>query len=158
MVDHLVAGGIAGLIGGLLFAALALVLTPEQPLKSQVLASKFGSRPPGTYRGWGIALHLIYFAGMGTLFAFALEELLDPVASYGAWELAWMGLAFGLVLWVLSWFWTVVLRLRAERRALVGADRARLFVAGLLGYALYGVVLGGAAARLLATMPAGWFH
>jgi hypothetical protein len=135
MADPSVLSGLAGgLIATIVMTVFMMALGDDSPPPTAALWSKFvGDGPPADYMMQGMALHMLYGIGAGTVFA-----VLVPIvgSSLSLATAVGLGLAYGLVLTVGgAAFWMKIVLGMDPEPATVG-----MFT---LFHLIYGGVLGG---------------
>lgn len=92
-----VVGAGGGVIGALLFGALAVYALPEAALVTSISAV-YGSAGPGPVAAWG--LHLFHGAILGIVFAAAVQHRRLGTYTYNYWTSVGLGAAYGAVITV----------------------------------------------------------
>ncbi|MEO7158245.1 MAG: hypothetical protein ABI039_11815 [Vicinamibacterales bacterium] len=145
MRSKLVAGGLAGLMGGLVFGVMMQMMTvpspngDRMPMMAMVAAVV---RSDSLAVGW--LYHLFNSAVIGALFAVVLGDRVD---SFGRGAVA--GALWGVVWWVLGALILMPLLLGMPVFAALRMEPMRPIAMGsLVGHLLFGVILGLAYVRL----------
>ena len=143
--DDLISAGVAGLIGGIVFAVLVVRTTPEQLHKVGLLyGMEEGSRI-------GLFLHLNHSIAFGLIYARIVNyEILHDYAIRVISGVI-VGLAFSLVIWLVAasvlmptWISAVTSR---------SPPIPNFDLIFLAGHVAFGVILGGGYPLILARMP-----
>lgn len=140
VLDVLVGGLAGGLVATIVMSALMMVLVGDDPMPSQLLASKFiNDASPEENQVLGMGLHVVYGVAMGLvlLALAAVGGFHTDVPGASA-----FGLLFGLLLWFGALFWMGILGILSGLRDEPVAE-ARKTVLGTLGmHLVYGLVAG----------------
>lgn len=140
VLDVLVGGLAGGLVATIVMSALMMVLMGDDPMPTQLMASKFiNDEPPEENTALGMGLHLVYGVVMGVvlLALAALGGFHTDVVGATAW-----GLLFGLILWFGALFWMGILGTLGGLRD-EPVEEVRKRILGVLGiHLLYGLVAG----------------
>ncbi len=119
------------------------MLTATQPLPSQMFASRFiNDRPPEENRTIGWVIHLVYGTLMGVVWILFLTVVLP---SFDVIPLLWItgyAVAWGIVLWLLSFFWMAVVGTLDQLEDVPADDKMTEIGIILLMHVVYGAVLG----------------
>lgn len=140
VLDVLVGGIVGGLVATIVMTVLMMVMPGDDPLPTQVFASKFiNDKTPEQNQGLGVGLHLLYGALAGLLLM-ALAALggfhTDLLPTFG------FGLLWGLILYVGALFWFGIVGILADMRDDPPDERRKALV-GILGvHIVYGAVAG----------------
>lgn len=142
MVDPTLAGIVGGFAGTAAMTIPMMLMMSDDPSPTQVFMSKINRRPPEDNQASGMAMHFLYGTAAGLALVVLVEAFLDPVASYSTTEFTVMGLAWGFLLWIGSFFWMGVLGLAKEMMEQPMSDRLQQ-VGGMFGmHLIYGAVTG----------------
>lgn len=142
MVDPTLAGLVGGFAGTAAMSAPMMLMMGDDPSPTQVLMSKVNRKPPEENQMPGMALHFLYGTVGGLVLAILVEAFLDPVASYSTAEFTVIGLGWGFILWLGSFFWMGILGLAKEMMEQPMGERLQQ-MGGMFGmHLLYGAVVG----------------
>lgn len=148
MAEHIIAGLVGGFAGTAAMSALMMPLMGDNPSLTQLMVSKMNKKPPEENQMVGMLLHFLYGTVMGLLFVVLFMDLMDQPL----WELSdgvlW-GLAWGLILWVGSFFWMAVLGMMKRMEDAPKQEKMKMMGGMLVAHALYGAVLGAIAAWMI---------
>lgn len=151
MVDPILAGLVGGFLATLVMGVIARsMLTATQPLPSQLFASRFiNDKPPEDNRTLGWVIHLVYGTLMGVLWIVMIVALVPTVFDRPLLWLTGYGLAWGILLWLLSFFWLAVVGTLDQLEDVPGDTKMTEIGVILLMHVVYGTVLGLVAGVLL---------
>lgn len=142
MVDPTLAGIVGGFAGTVAMSVPMMLMMGDDPSPTQVLMSKVNRRPPEDNQMGGMVLHFLYGTIGGLLLAVLTEAFLDPMATYTTTEFAVIGLAWGFLLWIGSFFWMGILGLASEMMEQPIGQRVQQ-MGGMFGmHLIYGAVTG----------------
>lgn len=136
MKDKVVAGLTAGLIAGLVFAALMSVMPAGGTARSMIGFGALVGHLPGGRAGW--LVYLLYGVLTGAMFGWLLHA--RRLASAGA---VAGGVAYGIGWWIITGLIVIPATLGVWPFSPYAVDRVRPVIFPLLlGHAVYGAVLG----------------
>lgn len=142
MVDATLAGIVGGVAGTAVMTVPMMLMMSDEPSPTQVLMSKVNRRPPEDNHVSGSALHFLYGTLGGLALAILVEAFLDPVASYTTTEFTLIGLGWGVLLWLGSFFWMGVLGLASEMMEQPVSERVQQMGGMVAMHLMYGAVTG----------------
>lgn len=142
MVDPTLAGLIGGFAGTAAMSVPMMLMMGEDPSPTQVLMSKVNRKPPEENQLSGMIAHLFYGTVAGAALAVLVEAFLDPVASYSTTEFTLIGLGWGVLLWIGSFFWMGVLGLAEEMMEQPMGERLQQMGGMFTFHLIYGAVTG----------------
>jgi hypothetical protein len=143
--NDFISAGVAGLVGGITFAMLAVGVAPEQINKIALLYGLQVSPPLGSF------IHLIHSFAIGIIYAWVVS--FETVHEFATRVIPGViiGLAFGIVLWVVAASFLMPVWLNAvTSRSPPVPDFDLVYFAG---HVVYGIVLGAGYPLMLSRMP-----
>lgn len=142
MVDPVLAGLAGGFAGTVVMSIPQMAVMGDDPSPTQVMMSKVNGRPPEENQASGMVAHLFYGTVMGLVLAVLTEAFLDPVASYEVLTFTLIGLGWGMLLWLGSFFWMGVLGLGREMMLQPMVERVKQGSMMFVLHLVYGGVTG----------------